>query len=476
MMLCLSSSIAFAGAPSILSKLDKIDHNQLKVMTANTAKTIENKKTAPRNQIDAAELYDVALSPKQISDLEWQINHNLLNQTALASAQGKGVQVASMETQSPPIIGVQPGGLYFDSLDSNTLEKWYVFSITSTTKITSLMQQIPASQNYNLSLFGMPTGETAFRYFGESSLPGSANEQLSAITTPGTYIMVVQAIGSATSDQYLIGSIVSDSYDQNEPNDSIWQAKQVPWDQDQTGTLDNLIDADFTRITLTEPTEVTYKITGGDYQAQLMYVDGNHAFTLENNKEISLTLPAQSFYWRVYSPSGNVDPALTYAFTAKKAVPRVDKLVFNNKSDSHDVNNKFDWGHGSLFGLKHETLATGYAYDANGDPIEGVKLNFLLKGSVNSNSFSLHTVTTDNRGWYYINLESPLGASRYFYQESHLCSYFDLHELVISDARDGLETPLARVETTDDGRKTIEDGRLTVYDITNQVSQRCPML
>lgn len=394
----------------------------------------------------------------EIQRLEGQINQ-FYNQGLLV----KNQQKSHLTTQaSPPIITIEEGQIYSDSLDVNTPEKWYLFDVANIAKLTAVLQQVPQNNNYNISLFSRPTGASEYSYVAESSMPGASNEQLSAIAMPGSYILVIQSVGTASNDPYIFGTQHAIFFDSNEPDDNFWQAKHIDALAGRNGTLDSYLDLDYFSFTLDQPRRISYKLTGSDYQAQLLYANGSLAFTMANNTDTVLNLPAQSYYWRIYSPSGQPIPE-NYSFTAKE-IPDVHRITFRNWSDSHGSNNKFIWNHGNYFGLRLKMNVSGYAFDINNQPVEGAKIHFRIDSSVNS-SYESVTLTTDSRGWYAGVIESPVGRAEYGFNESHGCSHYDLHTMTISDAYVDINKPLARVETMDDGDITNEDGSMLLYDI-----------
>lgn len=421
---------------------------------------------------------DVADDYSPRFQLEQKINQHVLTNQLRKSDQTAQTSVAA--AASPPVINITLGQIYNDSLNSTTLEKWYVFNVDTATKLTGLLQQVPLNQNYNLMLFGKPTGETQYVYLAQSSMPNNTNEQLSTIAQPGSYILVVQAIGSATSDAFVIGTLTSPTYDSHEPDDSIWQAPQIGLTEDRVGTLDLFVDVDYFRITANEASSLVYEIQGGNYQAQMLYTDGTVALTLPNNTDATVDLPAQSFYWRIFSPTGTVNPSEQYQFTVKEKPKAIHKLTFFNTSDSHGDNNKFIWNsqltESSRFGIKNSMNVVGNAYDINDQPIVGAKVRFKISGGIGADTVTV--LTTNASGQYSGVIYSPSGLGEFSYQESHVCSRFDLHTLVISDGFSNDGTALPIVETkeyvyNDDDIYTTEDGLLPLYDIAVQFQGTC---
>ncbi|SFD63516.1 hypothetical protein, partial [Pseudoalteromonas denitrificans] len=169
-----------------------------------------------------------------------------------------------------------------------------------------------------------------------------------------------------------------------------------------------------------------------------------------------------------------------YQFTVNKKPAAIHKLTFSNGSDSHDKNNKFIWNsqipESNRFGLYKKMSVGGFAYDINDQPIVGAKIRFTISGGIGSDTVT--TLTTSSTGRYTGEIYSPTGLGAYKYQESHVCSHYDLHTLVISDGYESDGTPLSIVETREyvynkPDVYTIEDGLLPLYDIAVQFYGQC---
>jgi len=461
-LLCLTTSIGVANA-----KPESADEQLLSSGALAPAAVSQLKQLgAGAKTIEYQYVNNVRFEQEGASELLRQINQGSFEILETGKSTKDKNSAISAASSQPPTIAISAGQLYNDSLSSSVLEKWYIFNVASETKLTGVMQQIPQNSNYNLFLFGKPTGEAQYKAFAESSMPGSGNEQFSAIAVPGHYILVVKAAGAATNTPFLFGTLLSSSWDANEPDDSLWQASQVTLPYERKGTLDLFIDNDTFWVNYPETSVHRYTLTAGNYQAQLLAANGAVAYTLPNNTEVTLTVPTGNYYWRIYSPDGTVDPALEYTFSAKKVAPAIHRITFRNTSDSHGVNNKFSWGRGEYFGLRKQMTVSGYAFDSNNDPIEDARISFRISGGVTSDTIS--TFTTDANGRYSGTIHSPTNFANECYNESHGASYYDLHELVISDGRDANGTPLLRVETLEthpNGVITNEDGRMRLYDI-----------
>ncbi len=414
--------------PSVLSPM-------VAEMVAETIKP--NYDTGITNRLVSEHGFTISLDNRKIMDIGGKANEK--------SAKNDSAQIMQTANAAPPVYGISLDGVYSDSLSSTVPEKWYVFSVSTALKITTLLQQIPANHNYDIALYSMPTGATNYNYYAGSYMAGNADEQLSAIGEPGDYLLMISANGPATTGNYAFGNLSSTGYDNNEPDDNFWQAKSIPTYTPVTGSINNLGDKDFHSFTISESKVINYRITGSDCKAELFYANGNSAFVLNNNESAELTLAAGTYYWSISSPS-TANAIVPYHFSSFQ---KMQNLTFNIESDSQTgYSQKVYWGAGTYFPLYKSARLFGYAYDDNGQPIVNAAIDFTLQSTRNTQTTA--TAYTNGQGYYSTGISSPTGyGARSFYGARHIYRY-DVHGLTMNARYGDNQTSISSITVIDD--------------------------
>ncbi|WP_039913666.1 carboxypeptidase-like regulatory domain-containing protein [Cellvibrio mixtus] len=370
---------------------------------------------------------------------------------------------------SPPVYSISLNNTYSDSVTTAVPEKWYVFNVTTATKITTLLQhQSATNSNIDIKLYRQPTGTSSYTLVAGSYMGGASAEQLSEIAVPGSYLLMVQSVGTIVGGSYLFGNFSSSGADANEPDDNFWQAKVMSSTLGLiSGNLDTGTDKDFHRITLSAADTISYRITGGDYHAELFYANGTSAFVLPNNTFANLTLPAGTYYWAIKSPTNTANASVPYKFSSSRALNRI---TFNFGSDE-GYTARVDYGQGNFFAFKSIATLSGYAYDANNAPVAGAVIEFRIIGSIsglNSSAFA----TTDAAGYYTVGLPSPSGAGARTFNGACLIYNYDVHSLEIRNNNGNNNINTIRViEST--GQFDISNSQMFLNDIAYYTYTGC---
>ncbi len=335
--------------------------------------------------------------------------------------------ISAAAASSPPVYSISLNSSYSDVLTTAVPEKWYVFTVSSATKFTTLLQHAaPTNSNIDIELYRMPTGTSSYSFAAGSYYAGASPEQLSEMAVPGSYLLMVRAIGAVSGGGFSFGSFSSTGADSNEPDDNLWQAKVQAPTASTTGNLDTGSDQDFRKITLASADFINYKIVGGNYQAQLFYSSGASALVLPNNTIGRLNLPAGTYYWGIKSPTGTGGSGVPYTLSAYH---NINSVTFNFTSDE-GYTGRVNWGAGNYFALRNSAGVSGYAYDSSGAPVPGATLRFTLVGSVGAGQ-TVVTATTNASGFYSTTITSPSGAGARTFNGACNKYYYDIHTLKV---------------------------------------------
>lgn len=283
-----------------------INTDDVAVMTAQIEASYEPSVRLP-NPISNVVLNDTStINTPKSNGLKLSVNK-------LSSTSG----IAAAAASSPPVYSISLNSSYSDALTTAVPEKWYVFTVSSATKFTTLLQHSASTNsNIDIELYRMPTGATSYSFAAGSYYAGASPEQLSEMAVPGSYLIMVRAIGSVSGGGFSFGNFSSTGADTNEPDDNLWQAKVQAPTANTTGNLDTGSDQDYRKVTLASADFINYKIVGGNYQAQLFYSNGSSALVLPNNTIGRLNLPAGTYYWGIKSPTGTGGSGVPYTLSA----------------------------------------------------------------------------------------------------------------------------------------------------------------
>lgn len=182
-------------------------------------------------------------------------------------------------------------------------ENWYYVKMAKNKKLSVYMEQ-PETGDYDIYLYKL--NGTTLSLVAGSEFTGSSKEQLSYITTEGSYyIRVVPYTAPTVESTYRFAVVYSEQYDTSEPDDNLWQAKPYTNTVSMSATIDNPLDEDWVQLTIEEgssydiglnfvPDQCQY--TAAIYGADLSYIDsvGSTGFATK-----TLTLNQGIYYIRV---------------------------------------------------------------------------------------------------------------------------------------------------------------------------------
>jgi hypothetical protein len=199
--------------------------------------------------------------------------------------------------------------LYTDSITGQGQRRWYVFQTTTQKKITAYMS--PANDltvDNDLSLYRLDTSTGYLTVVAESQNPAAVYELLSYVADPGYYFLCVAAYAGTTENEYSFLVRLSDTWDSNEPDDSLLQASAQPLFSPVKHTIDNSIDQDVTILNISEAGNYSislYNVPDNvNYQLQVLNTNMQVIDTVNKNSSKCKNLQIGSYVLRLMSTDG----------------------------------------------------------------------------------------------------------------------------------------------------------------------------
>ena len=232
--------------------------------------------------------------------------------------------------------------MYNDSITGKGKRRWYFFQLTEKKKVTAYMSPVAdTTVDNDLSLYKLDTATGNLTEVASSQNPAAMYELLSYVAEAGIYLLCVAAFAGETTNQFSFLVRLSDTYDDDEPNDSLLQAKAQPLGQAVERTLDNSIDQDCSILNVAN--EGTYYLTlyglpdTLNYQLEVLDTNMQVLATLQKNKVTPIKFPVGSYVLRILAKDGNVDPAVQYKLMVE-VQPELDYSVKGNSYSAKLLN------------------------------------------------------------------------------------------------------------------------------------------
>lgn len=204
------------------------------------------------------------------------------------------------------------------TINITTDDDWYVIDTTETGKLTVSLEGIPSGCDYDISVY-----DNTISYVGGSYNSGNTKEKANILigNTGKYYIRVYSYSGTNASSKYSLNAVVSipDNY---ESNDYTYEATRVDVGTSVLGTIDNIRDQDWYKVTIDETIGYTFELenipSGRDYDMYIYneagtYVSGS-ACGSNNDELINTTLSAGTYYVKIY-PYSNYSDERSYTFS-----------------------------------------------------------------------------------------------------------------------------------------------------------------
>ncbi len=319
-------------------------------------------------------------------------------------------------------------------IDQQGGARWYYTNVTSSLKLTAFLSTGTSNVDYDLTLYRLNPTTSTLEQVSYSAKGAGQYELLSQLTTPGYYFISVTSYqGADTTNPFTLFTTLSDSYDQNEPDDNPFFAKDrgtTPFTSQQN--IDNLLDEDWTKITLNAQSKVNLRLnntsSNGSYVIQLWNANLQNLGSLTQNADGQITLPAGSYYIQVYAPS-TFDISTPYTLSVNYQNAAITRVAISEITSDRGVQGFIDYGYGKKWRVGYNITVKGRAFDATGNPIGNGLVTVGVQTRVGNNTVAVNG-TTDSLGYFSIPMSIGPAAGQYTYRGPVSTHYFDIIPIV----------------------------------------------
>ncbi|GGI99044.1 carboxypeptidase regulatory-like domain-containing protein [Paenibacillus hunanensis] len=319
-------------------------------------------------------------------------------------------------------------------IDQQGGARWYYTNVTSSLKLTAFLSTGTSNVDYDLALYRLNTATSTLEQVSYSSKGAGQYELLSYLATPGYYFISVTSYqGSDTTNPFVLFTTLSDSYDQNEPDDNPFFAKDrgtAPFISQQN--IDNLLDEDWTKITLNAQSKVNLRLnntsSNGSYVIQLWDANLQSLGSLAQNADGQITLPAGSYYIQVYAPS-TFDITTPYTLSVNYQNAAIARVAVSEITSDRGVQGFIDYGYGKKWRVGYNITVKGRAFDATGVPVGNGIVTVGVQTRVGNNTVVVNG-NTDSLGYFSIPMNIGPAAGQYSYRGPVSTHYFDIIPIV----------------------------------------------
>lgn len=301
-------------------------------------------------------------------DTKKQVDENAVIDTTHLVKETDEIVSVSSEKKKAAGHHTADTALYLDSsyigqvlMDGATSEEnWYYFKANTNNKITALVEQ-PADGDYDIILYKLEEDTGNLNPVASSGYVGSAIDRLSAVnTSEGYYFLRVLPETASTAEDSVYYFIINmvDKYDNYEPNDNPSQSKaQTGSNITLKGTIDNVFDQDWTKITA--KSEKNYQIelngvpNGAQYTVNIYDENLNikAALVSEGNKKSYISLTAGTYYICIASYNNQYSDSAVYTFKMNE-VHSLNSTFYETKGGHQvEITNKAIYIDGALVNL-----------------------------------------------------------------------------------------------------------------------------
>ena len=186
----------------------------------------------------------------------------------------------------------------------------------------------------DLDLYKLDLTNGTLSVVAQSQNPAATYELLSYVAEPGYYFLSVAAFAGEVANQFSFMVRLSDTWDENEADDSLLQAKAQPLNKTVIHTLDNTIDQDISILNVSTSGSYTFALYGLpdnlNYLLQIMNTNMEVLATIPQNSTSLINLPVNSYIIRVLSSDGNIDASVTYKLMVEELPKDVDFNITGN--------------------------------------------------------------------------------------------------------------------------------------------------
>lgn len=336
----LSSVIAISSITSVFANNNDNIENQLEIVSNFSEEN--NVGVYEEQKFEESEKEDTSLKLKNTIEIDKEDNIKVELQKEKVEFSNNS-RIAGSHTPNDAFY--LPQHLFNKKLNDTIgrEQNWYYFDINENSKI-SLTLQMPQNSEYDLRLYKYNAGTLELVSFSEYY---GTYEHLSYIAEPGIYYFAILPFSPVNNGTF---SFVLDSitnYDQSEPDDNIWFAKQYANNINVEQTLDNVFDEDFFKLDITQEGRTFIRLRGispidsneysiGIYDKNLNLIRDN--FPLDTYYKI----PLGTYYVRVKNTNTSFDSPKKYSLNINtvlngdffKYSAKGDSIVFNDRKIS----------------------------------------------------------------------------------------------------------------------------------------------
>ncbi|NWO14191.1 carboxypeptidase-like regulatory domain-containing protein [Virgibacillus sp.] len=349
----------------------------------------------------------------------------------------KPTKVSDQATNDSPnnAVAIDIGGVYKDYITEEGQQKWYRFENSMAGKLTVVMQTVQSTSiDYDLHLFKLNEETMTLEEVVTSSYGSGKNEQLSKLTEGGIYYIAVNSVsGADPNSPFALLVQHSPSYDQNEPDDNIYQASAYLNNIYLSQTIDNGYDMDWIIFQVDEEKTFTVNLnnpSSANYQLDIFDPELNALAGLGDNTNYSIVFPAGTYLLRVQSTSLEHDADQKYTLDIREKAKEGTSVVISNIGTDDNVEGYIDYGYGYKYRIKNFINVKGQLFDENGIIVPNANVEARIV-AVRNDKVYMESSTTDRNGNFIMEIPSiQEAAGKYAYTAPASHHYFDIIPIV----------------------------------------------
>lgn len=319
--------------------------------------------------------------------------------------------IGTLSTYTPYCVSLSTGYAYTLSSPSAGASYCAHFSITSTQKTYTFLENQTGNTNFVLYLL-RDDGSLPLTTVAVSNNAAQANEMISRVSEPGEYYWYMTAL-SADGSPVQFGTLAYSNYDALEANDSTATATVLTEDRNTVvANMDSPIDIDYYTFDSVrgQDVEITFEDDYGLGEWVAEYWTGASWVALTGSNKLSSS-SAFTALVRV-RPNGAVTHNATHSYglligsavdnidtTQQNTVPSDPSLVYINSYDS-------PYGYTLTDQIHNDASWSVRVRDSSNHPIEGVLVEFRY-GTQTDSGPNLSTAITDSLGIASQSFELP---------------------------------------------------------------------
>lgn len=332
---------------------------------------------------------------------------------------------------------MQIGIIYSDLITENGQTKWYVFQNPDPGKLTVYLKTVSSSTvDYDLHLFKLNEDTMTLIEQTSSTYGPNMNEQVAKISDGGIYYIAVDAWqGFDVNNPFAFIIQHSPIYDNNEPNDNIWQANVYTNSINLTGTIDNDFDVDWFIFSLEKESVLNTRLSNpanSTYQLDIFDANLNYLASFSENQDYNnYRFQAGTYYMRVI-PVSSYDANTNYTLTVQESTPSLTNPVraeITSINSDGGVEGYIDYGEGKKWRIKTNITINGKLLDEHGLGVPNTKVEFTVTARLNNREHSDYSYTDANGNFSVPIFDISPAIGEYSYSTGRNMHLYDIVEL-----------------------------------------------